>query len=369
MTMMNTQNSTDRIYNFSAGPSTLPESVLEQAREDILNIQGTGIGVLEHSHRGATITEVFTETLDLCRELSGVGDEHEILFLSGGGSHHAAMLAMNFLPEGRTGDYLLTGNWARVAKEYADSYGSTHVAFDGKDTVYHRIPGDEDVQLSENPAYVHYCSNNTIYGTSFSAPPKTDAPLFVDMSSEMFSRTWDYSGHAVSYACAQKNLGPAAGSCLIVRKDLLERTNHGLPKIFSYAANAEKESRLNTPPVFTIYMMGLVFKWIKEQGGVAELEVRNREKAGIIYDAIDGSDGFWMAHADHGSRSMMNIPFRTNDPEMDKRFIAEAQEHGMSTLKGHRSVGGMRASIYNAFPRSGCEALAGLMKEFAARNG
>ena len=359
----------ERIYNFSAGPAVLPEPVLRQAQEDIWNIDDTGIGVLEHSHRGATIDRVFEETESRCRTLAGIGDDHAVIFLSGGASQQFALLAMNFLPEGRTGDYLVTGNWARTARDYANSYGTTNTAYDGTECVFNHTPSAQEISYSDDPAYVHYCSNNTIYGTSFQAPPETDAPLIVDMSSEMFSRPWDYSRHAMTYACAQKNLGPAAGSCVIVEKELLERTNAGIPKIFRYADNAEKGSRLNTPPVFTIYMMGLIFKWIMDEGGVDEMANRNREKAGLIYDAIDSSGGFWIPHAQPDSRSMMNIPFRTADPDLDKRFLAEAQEQGMSTLKGHRSVGGMRASVYNAFPREGCVQLAEMMKEFARTNG
>ena len=359
----------DRIFNFSAGPSVLPEPVLRQAQEDIWNIDGTGIGVLEHSHRDATIDRVFEETESRCRTLAGVGDEHEILFLSGGASQQFALLAMNFLPNDRQGDYLVTGNWARTARDYAESYGSTHTAFDGTACGFNHVPGSDEIDYSDDPAYVHYCSNNTIYGTSFPAPPQTSAPLIADMSSEMFSRHWDYSAHAMTYACAQKNLGPAAGSCIIIEKELLERTNAGIPKIFRYADNVAKGSRLNTPPVFTVYMMGLIFKWIMDEGGVETMQIRNREKASLIYDAIDTSGGFWIPHATPESRSMMNIPFRTSDPELDKKFLAEAREQGMSTLKGHRSVGGMRASIYNAFPREGCVQLAQMMNEFARTNG
>ena len=359
----------ERIYNFSAGPSVLPEPVLRQAQEDIWNIDGTGIGVLEHSHRGATIDRVFEEAESRCRTLAGVGDEHEVLFLSGGSSQQFALLAMNFLPEGKTGDYLVTGNWARTARDYAESYGTIHTAYDGTECVFNHVPDASEISYSDEPAYVHYCSNNTIYGTSYAKPPETPAPLIVDMSSEMFSRPWDYSRHALTYACAQKNLGPAAGSCVIIEKELLERTNPGIPKIFRYSDNAAKGSRLNTPPVFTIYMMGLIFKWIIDEGGVETMETRNREKASLIYDAIDNSGGFWIPHATPESRSMMNIPFRTNDPELDKKFLSEAEQQGMSTLKGHRSVGGMRASIYNAFPREGCVQLAQMMQEFARTNG
>ena len=215
----------ERIYNFSAGPSVLPEPVLRQAQEDIWNIDGTGIGVLEHSHRGATIDRVFEEAESRCRALAGVGDEHEVLFLSGGSSQQFALLAMNFLPEGKTADYLVTGNWARTARDYAGSYGTIHTAYDGTECVFNHVPDASEINYSDEPAYVHYCSNNTIYGTSYAKPPETPAPLIVDMSSEMFSRPWDYSRHALTYACAQKNLGPAAGSCVIIEKELLERTN------------------------------------------------------------------------------------------------------------------------------------------------
>ena len=366
---MNKESMQERIYNFSAGPAVLPEPVLRQAQEDIWNIDGTGIGVLEHSHRGPTIDRVFEEAESRCRTLAGVGDEHEIIFLSGGASQQFALLAMNFLPEGRTGDYLVTGNWARTARDYGDSYGTVHTAYDGSDCVFNHVPRADEIDYSADPAFVHYCSNNTIYGTSYAGPPETGSPLIADMSSEMFSRRWDYSRHAMTYACAQKNLGPAAGSCVIIEKELLERTNAGIPKIFRYADNAAKGSRLNTPPVFTIYMMGLIFKWIIDEGGVETMETRNQEKSALIYDAIDESGGFWIPHARPESRSIMNIPFRTADPELDKKFLQESHEQGMSTLKGHRSVGGMRASVYNAFPREGCVQLAQMMREFARTNG
>ncbi|MEC8558850.1 MAG: 3-phosphoserine/phosphohydroxythreonine transaminase [Planctomycetota bacterium] len=366
---VDTLSNTERTYNFSAGPAVLPEEVLRQAQRDLWDIDGTGIGVLEHSHRDATIDRVFEEAEKGCRELAGIGDDHAVLFLSGGACQQFAMLAMNFLTPGRTGDYLVTGNWARTARSYADSYGSTHAAYDGTDCVFDHVPAPEEISYSDDPVYVHYCSNNTIYGTSYAEPPRTEAPLIADMSSEMFSRPWDYSAHAMTYACAQKNLGPAGGSCVIISRELLERTNQGLPKIFRYEDHVAKGSRLNTPPVFTVYMMGLAFRWISEQGGVDQMASRNREKAGLIYDAIDGSDGFWIPHARKDSRSMMNINFRTSDPELDKRFIQEAHEHGMSALKGHRSVGGMRASVYNAFPRQGCVQLAEMMREFARTNG
>lgn len=366
---MQTINHTERIYNFSAGPATIPEPVLEQLREDLWNIRGTGVGVAEHSHRGSTVDDIFDETHDLCRQLAQVGDDFEILFLAGGATLQFAKIPMNFLPADRTADYLITGLWSRQAVDECAKLGNAHVAYDGKSCSFVEVPTTEEISYSDDPAYVHYCTNNTIYGTSFAAPLETNAPLVADMSSEIFSRPWNYESQAITYACAQKNLGPAGATVLIISKELLERANPDLPRILSYKSNIDKGSRLNTPPVFPIYAMGLVFKWILDEGGVEVMAGRNEEKARILYDAIDESGGFYIGHSKEHCRSVMNVSFRTPTPELDAKFLEASSEHGMSALKGHRSVGGMRASIYNAFPKAGCEALADLMRSFARENG
>lgn len=358
-----------RIFNFSAGPAILPEPVLQQLQEDIWNFAGSGIGVLEHSHRGKEIDAVFEETTEACRQLAGIEDTHEVLFLQNGASGQFAMIPMNFLPPDRTADYVVTGTWAKKALQEGGRLGSVHAAFDNSDDLFNRVPGDDELSLSENPAYLHYCSNNTIYGTRFSSMPAADCPRIADMSSEMFSRPFDFTGHDMIYAGAQKNLAPAGVVLVLVSKALLETAREDVPSILSYPVHVKGGSRYHTPPVFPIHVMGLVFKWIMAEGGLAEMERRNDEKASLIYEAIDGSGGFYIPHSAPDCRSVMNINFKTGSPELDQRFLAEAGAHEMSGLKGHRSIGGMRASVYNAFPREGCVRLAEFMREFARTNG
>ena len=372
MTTTTTQGNTmhdDRILNFSAGPAILPESVLEQLREDIWNINGSGVGVLEHSHRGKEVDTIFEEAIANCKTLAGIDDSHEVLFLQGGASGQFAMLPMNFLHPGRTADYLVTGTWAKKALQEANRIGTAHCGYDGSETLFNHVPTAGDITLSEDPAYLHYCSNNTIYGTRFDAMPEASCPRIADMSSEMFSRPWDYTGHDLIYAGAQKNLGPAGVVLVLVSKELLETARDDMPTIYSYQTHAKGDSRYHTPPVFPIHAMGLVFKWILAEGGLEEMERRNDAKAALIYDVLDGSDGFYIPHSEPGCRSVMNISFKTRDPELDKKFLAEASANGMSALKGHRSIGGMRASVYNAFPTEGCRTLADFMREFERTNG
>ena len=359
----------NRILNFSAGPAILPEPVLEQLREDIWNLRGSGVGVLEHSHRGAEVDRIFEETIANCRSLAGIDSSHEVVFLHGGASAQFAMIPMNFLQPASTGNYVVTGTWAKKAYEEAGRIGNAHMAFDGSETLFNRVPSDSELSLSENPAYLHYCTNNTIYGTRFEDKPTADCPLIADMSSEMFSRPWDFNAHAMSYAGAQKNLGPAGVALGIMSQEFLETASTDLPNFFSYKIHAKNDSRYNTPPVGTIHVIGLVLQWIIDEGGVEEMARRNDAKAGVIYDAIDESGGFYIGHSDPACRSVMNISFKTGSPDLDARFIAEAGEHEMSALKGHRSIGGMRASVYNAFPAEGCRRLADFMREFARTNG
>ena len=358
-----------RILNFSAGPAILPAEVLHHARRDIWNIDESGIGILEHSHRGSVFSRVIEKAEADARALAGISDDYHVLFLQGGATLQFAMVPMSFLGTQQTADYLDTGSWTSKAIKEARLFGHVNIAFEGSATGYDHIPTRDEVQLTDGAAYSYYCANNTIYGTEFRQPPTTDSPLICDASSNIFSRPIDVARHSLIFAGAQKNLGPAGCTLVIIRKDFAERARDGLPSILDYRQHAAQGSRLNTPPTFAIYMMGLVFKWIIDQGGLTALAQRNGEKAAIIYDAIDGSGGFYKGVARADSRSLMNVTFRGPNDDLDKKFIDEALGNDMSGLKGHRSVGGLRASIYNAFPKAGCEAMAQFMKDFAQRNG
>ena len=365
--MPSTVQQTRTTLNFSAGPAILPESVIEQARADLWDIDDTGIGVLEHSHRGKAINRVFEEAEATCRRVGDIPDDFDVLFLQGGASMQFAMLPLNFLPKGRTADYLHTGAWTKRAIADARTVGDVHVAFDGSSDNFKAIPTPDQIGWSDNPVYAACCSNNTIYGTRFDVMPDAPCPMATDMSSEMFSRPIDWSAHAMVYAGAQKNLGPAGVSLVVIRKDFLAQAATHLPSMLAYTIHAEKSTRYNTPPVFGVYICGEVFKWIESLGGTSAMAARNDAKAAIIYDAIDDSDGFWNGHAHAECRSAMNIPFTAPTPEQDAAFLERAAKEGMSGLKGHRSVGGLRASIYNAFPEAGCTALAQLMRDVAAK--
>jgi len=359
---------TDRIFNFSAGPATLPEECIRQAQEDLWNIDGSGIGILEHSHRGRVFDRVLQETEADCRALGGISDEYDVLFLQGGATLQFAMVPMTFLAPGKTADYLDTGAWTQKAIKEAKLFGGVNVVFDGSASDYDHTPADDEYSQTPDAAYLYYCSNNTIYGTRYAQAPKTGAPLIADTSSEMFSRPFDIGRHALIFAGAQKNLGPAGVTLVIIRKDFMASGRKDLPLLLNYSKIAEKDSCLNTPPTFGIYFMGRVFKWLLDQGGLEAISRHNEEKASLIYDVIDELD-FYGAVARPDSRSVMNICFRTPSEDLDRKFVAEAAEHGMDGLKGHRSVGGLRASVYNAFPKQGCEALAQFMRDFAQRNG
>ncbi len=357
-----------RIYNFSAGPAVLPEPVLKQAQEDIWNIQNSGVGVMEHSHRGKVFDAVMQETEANCRKLGNISDDYAVLFLQGGATMQFAMIPMNYSGQGRTVDFLHTGTWTKKAIGEAKLFGNTHLAFDGTDCQFDHVPASGEINYSDNPAYVHYCSNNTIAGTEYSSVPDAPAPLVVDTSSHMFSRPIDVDKHALIFAGAQKNLGPAGCTLVIIRKDFIEQANPDMPMMLNYKKQMEKGSMLNTPPTFPIYIIGEVFKWLLDLGGLDAVHKLNQEKAKFIYDAIDNIP-FYSAVAQVESRSLMNITFRTPNEDLDKKFIAEALDQGFSGLKGHRSVGGLRASVYNAFPKAGCEALAAFMADFATKNG
>lgn len=368
----------DRIFNFSAGPGVLPEEVLRQVQQDVWNIAGSGIGILEHSHRGKVVDRVFEECEADCRKVAGVPETHKILFMTGGASAQNHLVPMNFLPRGKTADYIVTGAWAQKSYDVASKlasfpgggFGGAHLAGTSKDKNHSYIPGKDQLKFSASPAYVHYCSNNTIFGTQWHRTPEAPggAPLICDMSSDMYSRPLDVARHAVIYAGAQKNVGPAGVTLVIIREDLMEQGNADLPELMQYRTYAPELSRPNTPPVFAVYVMGQVFKWILRQGGLAAVARQNEAKAKLIYDVL-GASKFYEAHARADSRSLMNITFRLPSDELTEKFVKEAKAAGMDGLKGHRSVGGVRASVYNAFPKAGCEALAQFMKEFERKNG
>lgn len=362
---------TDRIYNFSAGPAVLPESVIEQAQKDLWNIRDSGIGILEHSHRGKVFDRVIEEAEADCRKIGNISDDYAVLFLQGGASTQFGQIPMNFLGPDRIADYPNTGEWTTKAIKDAKKFGKVNVPFDGAAENFIRVPTDADLEgkLSPNARYLHYCSNNTIFGTRYPTPPRTDAPLICDASSEMFSRPIDIDRHVLIYAGAQKNLGPSGVTLVIIRRDFAETANSNLMEMMDYRNHIKNGSRYNTPPTFGIYIMGLVFKWILEQGGLEAMERRNAAKAQLIYDAIDESEGFYVGHSQTWCRSHMNVTFRLKNPDLEAVFLKAAAEQRMDGLKGHRSTGGIRASIYNAFPHAGCEALAQLMRDFANRHG
>jgi len=356
-----------RIYNFSSGPAVLPLPVLEEAREALLSLGETGIGILEHSHRGKAFLSVYNETVALFREVGRIPDDYEILFLQGGASTQFFMLPMNLLAKDQTADYLVTGAWSEKAIGEAKRYGNTHVACTSKDRNFCYIPKTRT--YSPRPAYVHFTSNNTIFGTEFFEEPAVPegSPLICDASSDIFSRPLDIKRYAVIYAGAQKNLGPAGTTLVIIRKDLVERAPKDLPTMLQYRTHASNESMYNTCPTFGIYVMGLIVKWIKNQGGIAALETRNKAKADKLYAALDSSRLF-KATADRDSRSRMNVTFVTGKEELDGEFVKFAEKQGLDGLKGHRSVGGMRASLYNAFPAEGVDALIDAMKRFESQH-
>ena len=359
----------DRIHNFNAGPGVLPEAVLQQTQRDLWNIGGSGIGIAEHSHRGKLFERVLAEAEADARELAGISADYSILFIQGGASQQFAMVPMNLLPEGRTADYLLTGVWAQKAIEEAKKFGQTHVAVTGESCKFTRIPPVTDIRYSENPVYVHLTTNNTIYGTQWKSEPPVPAgvPLIADTSSDMFSRPIDVSKYGLIYAGAQKNLGPAGIALVIIRNDLAERAAKSLPVMLQYRTYVKEHSLYNTPPTLGIYMVGQVFKWIRQQGGLAAMAQRNEAKARVLYDFLDESTLFKGTVA-ADSRSLMNVCFRTSSEELDAKFVSEASSRGFEGLKGHRSAGGMRASLYNACPPESVAALVSFMKEFERAN-
>jgi phosphoserine aminotransferase len=362
----------ERVINFSAGPSTLPVPVLEQAQLELVAIPGIGASPLEVSHRGAWFRDVIAEAEANLRELLAIPDGYHVVFCQGGATMQFSMAAMNLLRgSGRTAEYVLTGSWGSKALAEATKEGATRIVWSGGEAFTH-APTDDELAptLSSDAAYVHISSNETIQGVSFHHDPAVPdgVPLVADMSSDFLSRPSDVGRYGVIYAGAQKNAGPAGVTIVIVRDDVLVRVPDGLPTMMDYRTYVEHGSLYNTPPVFTIYVVMLVTRWLRDEiGGLTAMLERNRAKAALLYDVIDASDGFYRGHADIDSRSLMNVTFRLTTEELDQRFVAEAAEQGLTELKGHRSVGGIRASIYNAMPLEGVERLAEFMGEFAAR--
>ncbi|HNZ48508.1 MAG TPA: 3-phosphoserine/phosphohydroxythreonine transaminase [Candidatus Hydrogenedentes bacterium] len=359
-----------RNYNFSAGPATLPLPVLEQAKEEFLSYPGAGASIMEISHRSKVFLKVLEEAKNNIKELLGMSDDYCILFTPGGATMQFSMLAMNFL-NGKTADYLHVGSWASKAIESASRFGTVRKAWSGKAENFVRLPKDSELDLDPNAAYVHFTSNETIQGIQFLQEPDVKGKdLFCDASSDFLCRPTDISKYALLYAGAQKNIGPSGTAVVILRKGLLDRVPENLPPLLDYKVLADNDSLYNTPSTFTIYMIGLVSRWLLQTvGGLDKMFALNQEKAALLYDTIDKSQGYYKGHAVPENRSIMNVAFRLGSEELEKKFLAEATAAGLDGLKGHRSVGGCRASIYNAMPAEGVQALVDFMLEFQRTNG
>jgi phosphoserine aminotransferase len=357
-----------RKFNFCAGPAALPEAVLQQAQQEILDWHGAGMSIMEMSHRSNEFVGVASEAERDLRDLLSISDDYAVLFLQGGASTQFAAVPLNLMPVGGSADYVHTGQWSKKAIAEAKRYGSVNVVADAAESNYSTIPAFDSWQLDPKAAYLHYTPNETIGGVEFFWEPEVDVPLVADMSSTILSRPIDVNKFGVIYAGAQKNIGPAGLTIAIVRRDLLGKSQAGCPIMLDYATAAENDSMYNTPPTYSIYLAGLVFKWLKNQGGLTAIEQVNRRKASKLYDYIDNS-GFYANPVELTSRSLMNIPFTLADAGLDKAFLMQADAAGLMNLKGHRSVGGMRASIYNAVGEDAVDALIDFMREFARVNG
>ncbi len=356
----------EQVFNFSAGPSVLPLPALERAKRDLLDYGGCGMSVMEMSHRSPMFQEIFDSTKAKLKAALSVPDTHEILFLQGGATLQFAAIPMNLL-EGGAADYAVTGNFSGKAAKEARKYGTVNIAADTSDTGHDRIPRQDELRLSADAKYFYYCANNTIYGTEWQYVPETKAPPVCDMSSDILSKPVDVSRYGLIYAGAQKNMAPAGLTVVIVDRSLLGRELPVTPEIMSYQTLVKTDSMLNTPPCWCIYMLGLVLDWLKEQGGVQGMERIKRERAAKVYDYLDNS-ALFTAHARPGSRSDMNVTFRTGSAELDAEFVKGAAARGLVNVKGHRIAGGMRASLYNAMPMEGVDALIAYMKEFEVQH-
>lgn len=358
-----------RVYNFSAGPSVLPEAVLRRAAEEMLDYQGSGQSVMEMSHRSKTFDAIIKNTEALLRELMEIPDNYKVLFLQGGASSQFSMIPMNLMTKNGKADFVLTGQWATKAQKEAARYGEANIVASSKDKTFSYIPELDPSTFSKDADYVHICYNNTIYGTKFTKLPETgDVPLVADISSCILSEPIDVSKFGLLYAGAQKNMGPAGLTVVIIREDLIGEPMEKTPTMFTYSTHAENNSLYNTPPCYSIYMCMLVLEWIKNEiGGLEKMKERNEKKAKILYDFLDQSEMF-KGTVVAKDRSLMNVPFVTGNDELDAKFIKEATANDFVNIKGHRSVGGMRASIYNAMPIEGVEKLVAFMKEFEQNN-
>jgi phosphoserine aminotransferase len=358
-----------RVLNFSAGPAVMPMSVLEEIQRDLVSLPGVGMSILEVSHRSEAFESILAQVEADIRTLANMPSDYKVLFLQGGASMQFSMVPMNLLAPGATADYIDSGSWADKAIKEAKKVGTVNIAATTKGENYSRVPRQNELKLTPGAAYVHMTSNNTIEGTEFKELPSVgDAPLVSDTSSDMFSRPIDVAKHALMYSGAQKNMGPAGVTVVIVRDDMLQRSQKSLPTMLSYAVHAENGSMYNTPPAFGVYAVGLVMKWLLAQGGLARIAIANERKAGKLYAEIDRT-GFYRGTAHKECRSLMNVTFRLPTEDLEKQFIKESTAAGLDGLKGHRSVGGMRASIYNAFPEDGVDTLVAFMREFERARG
>ena len=357
-----------RVYNFNPGPATLPLDVLKEAQAEFLDFDETGMSIIEISHRSAAYEKVHNQAKADILQLMNLGDDYDVLFIQGGASLQFAMIPLNFASKEKPGSYVLSGTFSSNAYKEAKILGVGEVAASTKEENFCRVPRQDELKINPNAAYLHVCFNNTIYGTEFHYVPETgNVPLFADMSSDMLSRPVDFKKFSLIYAGVQKNLGPAGVVIVVAKKNFIEKSSDALPTMLRYDTFYKKNSLYNTPPAFSIYIVGKVAAWIKNCGGLEEMQRRNSVKAKILYDAIDSSDGFYRGHAEKNSRSFMNVTFRLPNEDLEKKFVAEALEKNISGVKGHRSVGGMRASIYNAMPVEGVEALADFMNDFRRR--
>lgn len=360
-----------RVHNFGAGPGALPLEALKRAQEELLDFQGTGMSIMEMSHRSKEYDAVHNEAIANLKQLIGMGDEYKVMFLGGGASTQFAMVPMNLLGPGKSADYILTGHWSEGAHKEAKLFGTTRVAATTKENdTYTRIPKQNELDLDPSAVYTHITTNNTIYGSQWHYVPNTGkVPIVADMSSDFLWKPFDPKPFGLIYAGAQKNLGPAGVTVVIIREDLLAQCRQDLPTMFKYHTHASKNSLFNTPPVFPIYMTWLTTQWLLGQGGLTAVQKTNEAKGKVIYGAIDGSGGFYRGPVASDSRSLMNVVFRLPSEELEAKFVAEAKKGGLVGLKGHRSVGGIRASTYNAISLESVQVLAAFMKEFARTNG
>ncbi|MCY4149933.1 MAG: 3-phosphoserine/phosphohydroxythreonine transaminase [Gammaproteobacteria bacterium] len=358
-----------RAHNFSAGPCTLPLECLEEAQQEFVNYQKSGMSLIEMSHRGKHFMEVAEQAENLCREVFEVPDDFSVLFLQGGAILQFSMVPMNLLTPKTRAAYVNSGSWAKGAITDARQYGDVYVAWDGESCNFTRMPHTEEIRLQDNTRYLHVTTNETIGGIRFPSWPEVDVPLIGDMSSEYMSRPVDWDKFDLIYGGAQKNLGPAGLCVVFVRKSILQNTNRSLGRYLRYDIHESKSSMFNTPPVFAIYMFGKILKWMKKEGGLSAMQKNAAEKSALLYGMIDQSDGYYRCPVDVACRSHMNVVFRLPNDELEQQFLKEAAELDLMNLKGHRSVGGCRASIYNALPISSVETLSAFMNDFSIRNG